>query len=229
MAPHVPEEPSEQYLEHRRRLLDGMAEAVRRNGLSGSTVASVVMLAGVSRRTFYEHFSDLVDCYLTLMEALGDAMLEGARGTVGGGGTVPERIERAIAGYLAMLEEDPALARSYWTEYHLTGERGLGQVAEASERTARLLHELGADLRDAAGIDRPLPFDAAVMLTGALRETVLLQFLRGRPPSASQETLAWLFRLVVLADDDPAGDRGGVGGGVDSSSSPPDGAARTRG
>jgi hypothetical protein len=39
---------------------------------------------------------------------------------------------------------------------------------------------------------------------------VLLQFLRGRPPSASQETLAWLFRLVVLADDDPASVRGGV-------------------
>lgn len=202
MAPRVPEEPSEQYLEHRQRLLDGMAEAVRRDGLSGSTVADVVMLAGVSRRTFYEHFSDLVDCYLTLMEALGEAMLEGARWTVGGEGTVPERIERAVAGYLAMLEEDPALARSYWTEYHLTGERGLGQVAEASERTARLLHELAADLRAAAGVDRPLPFDAAVMLAGALRETVLLQFLRGRPTSASQTTLTWLFRLVVLADDD---------------------------
>lgn len=205
MEPRAPEEPSEQYLEHRRRLLDGMAESVRNSGLSGSTVANVVMLAGVSRRTFYEHFTDLVDCYLTLMEALGEVMLDGARGTVGGEGTVPERIERAVAGYLRMLEEDPALARSYWTEYHLTGERGLGQVAEASERTARLLHELGSDLRSAAGVDRPLPFDAAVMLAGALRETVLLQFLRGHSPSASLATLTWLFRLVVLADDDPLG------------------------
>lgn len=203
MSPRTPEEPSKQYMEHRQRLLEGMAEAVRRSGLSGSTVADVVKLAGVSRRTFYEHFEDLVDCYLTLMRALGDVMLDDARWTVEGGGTVEERIERAIAGYLAMLEEDPALSRSYWTEYHLTGERGLGSEASASDRTARLLHELAHELRSAAGIEQALPFEAAVVLAGALRETVLQQYLRGRPPSASQATLSWLFRLVVLADTVP--------------------------
>ncbi|WP_026912162.1 TetR/AcrR family transcriptional regulator [Patulibacter minatonensis] len=199
MPSSVPDPTSPQYHEHRARLLEGMAAAVRRSGLRGSTVADVVTLARVSRRTFYQHFSDLIDCYLALMDATGDLLLESARRAVAGDGPVHERIDRAIAGYLAMLDDDPELSRSYWTEYHLTGERGLAGVVSANDRTATLLHELAADLRAAAGIDEPLPFEVAVMLTGSLREMVLQQFLHDRPLAESRPIVSWLVQLVTLA------------------------------
>jgi AcrR family transcriptional regulator len=43
--------------EFRRRLLEGMAAAIRESGFRDSTVADVVRHARTSRRTFYEHFA----------------------------------------------------------------------------------------------------------------------------------------------------------------------------
>src|SRR3954467_6268439 len=48
----------------RDRLLVGTAEAVVQRGYSNTRVADVIAAAGVSRRSFYEHFRDLEDCFL---------------------------------------------------------------------------------------------------------------------------------------------------------------------
>lgn len=195
-----PEQPSEQYLEHHQRLLDGMADAVRAHGLRGSTVAEVVKAARVSRRTFYQHFDDLIDCYLELMNRLGDEILAEAREAATSGGTVEERIDRAVGGYLAKLDEDPALSRSYWQEYHLTGERGQGTAVARGQMTAELVHSLATEMRRADPALGPLPFEVSVMVSGSLRELVLHEFEHGRRPSESRAIVAWMMRLVAMAD-----------------------------
>jgi AcrR family transcriptional regulator len=48
----------------RARMLDAVVRAVFDRGYARVTVADVVGLAGVSRRTFYEHFEDKLDCFL---------------------------------------------------------------------------------------------------------------------------------------------------------------------
>src|SRR4051794_16518756 len=48
----------------RERMLDAMARAVAAKGYAKVTVSDVVALAGVSRRTFYEHFADKEECFL---------------------------------------------------------------------------------------------------------------------------------------------------------------------
>src|SRR4051812_38560372 len=48
----------------RERMLDAMARAVGSKGYAKVTVSDVVALAGVSRRTFYEHFADKEECFL---------------------------------------------------------------------------------------------------------------------------------------------------------------------
>ncbi len=201
MAPADPDEPSTQYRDHHGRLLEGMAVAVRERGLRGSTVADVVRGARVSRRTFYQHFDDLIDCYLELMNLLGEQLLEAVRQAIESGGTAEQRIDRAVGRYLELLEEDPALARSFWLEYHLTGERGRGHAVSASERAAQLFGRLAQELRAADSPPRePLPFEALVMLTGSIRELVLYLFEHDRSPREAQAVLAWMVRLVAMAD-----------------------------
>ncbi|HEY6780818.1 MAG TPA: TetR/AcrR family transcriptional regulator [Thermoleophilaceae bacterium] len=196
-----PEQPSEQYRDHHQRLLEGMATSVRDRGLSGSTVADVVRIARVSRRTFYQHFDDLIDCYLELMRLLGDQLLEAVREAIDSGGTAEQRIDRAVGRYLELLEEDPALARSYWLEYHLTGERGRGSAVTGSERAATLFGRLATELRSTTSPARdPLPFEALVMLAGSIREIALHTFEHGRPPREVQAVIAWMVRLVAMAD-----------------------------
>ena len=59
----------------RERMLDAMARAVAAKGYAKVTVADVVALAGVSRRTFYEHFADKEQCFLATYVAATDIVL----------------------------------------------------------------------------------------------------------------------------------------------------------
>src|SRR5918996_5397040 len=54
----------------RDRMLDAMAQACAFEGYGGATVAAVIARAGVSRRTFYEHFRDREDCFLAAYDAI---------------------------------------------------------------------------------------------------------------------------------------------------------------
>ena len=59
----------------RGRMLGAMADAVASKGYAGTTVADVVAGAGVSRKTFYEHFRDKEECFLAAFDAGVDLLL----------------------------------------------------------------------------------------------------------------------------------------------------------
>jgi len=95
----------------RQRILAGMAEVAAERGSSSVTVAHIVARSGVSRRTFYELFSDREDC---LLAALRQAIAR-TRAVV-----VPayecerawrERVRAALCALLEFFDESPALAR----------------------------------------------------------------------------------------------------------------------
>src|SRR5271157_2822401 len=48
----------------RARIFGAMIESVACRGYQSTTVADVIALAGVSRRSFYEHFANREDCFL---------------------------------------------------------------------------------------------------------------------------------------------------------------------
>src|SRR2546421_12380551 len=59
----------------RARMYHAIVRAVSEKGYAKVTVADVVALAGVSRRTFYEHFKDVEDCFVEAYEAATGAVL----------------------------------------------------------------------------------------------------------------------------------------------------------
>src|ERR1700712_5114801 len=100
----------------RSRMLAAALEAVEEVGYARMTVAQVIGRAKVSRKTFYDVFTDREDCFL--------AALEGAGGQVGR--LVREAFERETAWrdgmraglteLLLFLDEEPALARLFLVE-----------------------------------------------------------------------------------------------------------------
>jgi AcrR family transcriptional regulator len=54
----------------RARIYGAMIEAVARRGYAGTSVAEVLALAGVSRRAFYELFSNKQDCFLATYDSV---------------------------------------------------------------------------------------------------------------------------------------------------------------
>jgi AcrR family transcriptional regulator len=71
----------------RGRMIDATIEVVGEKGYADLTVADVIKRAGVSRRAFYEHFSNREDCFLATYDAImsaSSAALASALGSNGG-------------------------------------------------------------------------------------------------------------------------------------------------
>lgn len=182
---------------HRERLLAGMADAVRETGFRGVTVAAVVRHAGVSKRTFYEHFTDPVDCYLSLIESIGERMLGGVAEAMTAGGSLEERLERAVGVYLDLFAADPDLSRSYWTELHLTGDRGRVLTRRMADRTGALLSDLARGAREEDPTLLELSTDGGIMLAAGIRELALLAHDAGRPLDEVRATCVEMIRRSV--------------------------------
>jgi AcrR family transcriptional regulator len=160
-------------LTHRERLLAAMAASVRERGFARTTVADVVREARVSRRTFYEHFEDLVDCYLALGKVAGDVVLQAIADGVSLDVPLEQRLAGGLDGWFNLIRSDPRLARSYALELHLAGERGIDQLRHVVERTGRLLHDLVEEAREQEPDLRPLPVDVAMIIAAGIRELVI--------------------------------------------------------
>jgi TetR/AcrR family transcriptional regulator len=70
--PHGPHrlERNEVILHQRARIHGAMVEAVAQNGYEGTTVKQVIGLAGVSRRSFYEQFTNKEVCFLATFDLI---------------------------------------------------------------------------------------------------------------------------------------------------------------
>src|SRR3954452_10576107 len=63
----------------RTRLLEAVGRAVAEKGYVAATIDDIVRGAGVSKKTFYEHFQDKLGCFLGAYEAASDELYEHVR------------------------------------------------------------------------------------------------------------------------------------------------------
>jgi AcrR family transcriptional regulator len=171
----------------RERLLVAMADATATKGYANVAVADVIERAGVSRRSFYEHFSNKEECFLAAydagVEGLLDAIAEAEEAAQGGRDGVG-LLAAARAGtevYLQLLADNPAFARTFLVEVLGAGPAALARRDAVHERFAQRLAEAHAAIADAAGgLPAPAPyiFRAAV---GAIHELVTQRLLEDGP------------------------------------------------
>src|SRR3954447_10552647 len=100
-----------------------MAEVVAAKGYSATTVADVIADAGVSRRTFYEHFRDKEDCFLAAYDTGVEVLLETVREAGDGIDDPLERTRARVRAYLETLAAEPAFARTFEIEIAAAGPR----------------------------------------------------------------------------------------------------------
>jgi len=119
--------------EYRSRLMDGMAAAVAEKGYAETTIADIVRLARVSKRTFYQHFASKEECLLALYTAATDQLIEVIRRAIEGAHDMHSRVRCAHRAYLQRIKEHPLLMRTLFIEILAAGSRGL-QVRRAAKR-----------------------------------------------------------------------------------------------
>ena len=180
----------------RTRLLEAVGRAVAERGYASATIDDVVRRAGVSKKTFYEHFADKEDCFLAAYEAASEELLARVREAHAGDGDWLERTRAGIVAYLRWLAADPALARVYLVEVAAAGPRALERREALRDRYAELIRER-----------RPsdLPFEILHAVVAAV-DDVVVRHIREHGAERLPELEPILMRLQValLAGPDVA-------------------------
>jgi AcrR family transcriptional regulator len=191
----------------RGRMIDAMAEAVAEKGYAATTVADVVSRAGVSRRTFYEHFADKEDCFLAAYDTGVQLMLDHlvAEATAAEGQDWPERMRRGLRAYLEILAAEPAFARTFLIEVLAAGPRGLARRAEVHARFAALWKQQAELARADHPELRDVPEPVYTAIVGGVDEVVTIWVREGKGERLLElEPALAYFQLALLAGPEVA-------------------------
>jgi AcrR family transcriptional regulator len=191
----------------RGRMLEAMAHTVAAKGYAATTVADVVGGAGVSRKTFYEHFRDKEDCFLAAFEA-GVESLVGTveRATLEAQGGWREHIRAGVHAYLSALAASPDFARTFLIEVLAAGARALERRAEVHARFAELLKTLHESYRADHPDEIPaLPDEVFIATVGAVNELVSDRVRNGRTTELRElEPVISYLQIAFLAGHEQA-------------------------
>lgn len=133
-----PDSRKEARANQRWRLLEAVGQVAGRRGYAETSVAQIIDVAGVSRKAFYEHFTDREDCflaaYVALSERLVAALVEEGAAVAGAA-----RTRAQLGRYLEVLEADRALARAFILEVLAAGPKALRLREQVNQRFSELV------------------------------------------------------------------------------------------
>ena len=154
---------------HRRRLFEGMARALAQQGWVDCTIADIVREAGVSKRTFYEHFQTKNDCLVALYESASRNALRHLDSVLDPNRHWQDQVEAAMTAYLGVLAENPIMLRALFIDILGLGAQGLAARRRVNEAIADFLLGVVNPARDNAVMTSSM----AMAVVGGINELVL--------------------------------------------------------
>jgi AcrR family transcriptional regulator len=172
----------------RQRLLDAIVEVSCERGYEGATITRLIDRAGVSRRTFYEHFPNKQACFLDALQAIERELTAKVEERIGSGPAL-SAASAALAALASYAAERPLEARFLMNETMAAGpwgqdarDRGVDEIALLVEDAYRFL--AGASV---------VPALPSEILVGASCRLLALSLVGGEhtPAALEGELLAW--------------------------------------
>jgi AcrR family transcriptional regulator len=182
----------------RERILSAVAQATAEVGYTDMSVEAIIARAGVSRRTFYEHFKNKEDAFLAAYDATVHRLATHVRRAYLQQATALERLRAGIRAYLQFLASEPELARMGVVEVLAAGPRALARRGDALRLFAEIIedniHQLVPSCRR--------PTLTAETIVGGIYEVVFSRILAGRTADLPGMTDDLLVAVLML-DVDP--------------------------
>jgi AcrR family transcriptional regulator len=186
---------------HRSRLLSALAQALAEQGYATVTIADIVRLAGVSRRTFYEHFEGKQACFEALYRAASASALRTLQDAIDPAQPWHTQLQRALGSYLGHLAAGPDLLRSLFVDIHHLGDDGAALRRETMTRLADFLREtINRSEAPAGPAFRPLTPELSIAAVGAINELVLTAIERDETAQLASLTPVAVSIVRALAD-----------------------------
>jgi AcrR family transcriptional regulator len=177
----------------RQRVLRAVVEVASGTGYGGFTVRDVITRAGVSRRTFYEHFENKEQAFLAAYQFVVGRLAEDVQTSSSRGGSWCERVSLGLSTFLDRLARDPAVAHLCVVEVLAAGPAALAERTAAMDAFRTFL-EPGLEEAPAG---MPVPALAAETAIGGAYEVVYSLVLKGHTAELPA-LLPDLLQIVLL-------------------------------
>ena len=150
-----------------------------------STIADIVTLAKVSRRTFYEHFSTREECLIALYDSASASAFGVLTSAIDPRQDWREQLDTALQRYLGVLATSPALLKTLFIAVFALGEAGLAARRRSNDRLVQFIIQTVATSATGRRSHPPvlgdLPDrDHVTALVGGINELILQAIENGR-------------------------------------------------
>jgi len=186
----------------RARILAAMLDVSCERGAANVTVAHVVERSGVSRRTFYEQFTDREDCFLAAFEQALEYAAERVVPAYESEKGWRERMRAALSGFLSFLEAEPVIGRMLIVESFGGGPATMNR---RNESIALITHAIDEG-RGEAKASLTLPPLTAEGVVGGVLAVIHSRLVEGHE-KALVELTSPLMSMIVLPYLGPAAAR----------------------
>jgi AcrR family transcriptional regulator len=178
----------------RERILSAVAQAAAERGYVEMSVEAITARAGVSRRTFYEHFKNKEDAFLAAYDALLYQLVRHTQRAYLQETTVIERLRAGITAYLQFLASEPEFARMGIVEVLAAGPRALARRNQAMRLFTEIIED---NIRDLVP-NYPRAALTAETIVGGIHEVVFNRILADRAselPDLADDLLTTILML----------------------------------
>jgi AcrR family transcriptional regulator len=184
----------------RERILAAVADVSSSSSYASMSVEDIIGSAGISRRTFYEHFKNKHDAFIAAYDEAADRLLaavEAARLTAKGFG---ERVRSGIETFLTLLAADPSFARMCIVEVMAAGPEAVARRNQAMRSFGRMIEQ---DAQSLLKRRPPSPLTAETVV-GGIYDVIynrIQQGLVGELPTLTSD-LAYAALLPYLGPEE---------------------------
>jgi AcrR family transcriptional regulator len=181
----------------RQRLLEGLRQAIREQGLQQLTISDIVRNARTSKRTFYECFVDKDTCLVALAEEWAAALRQAVDDGVDRQAPWDTQIDAAVDAFISAVAADPVLAVAISRELPTLGGRSLELWESDVDFYSAFYMELsrGKTMRR-AGV-QPLSKERAVILVGGLAELIDRCLRTGQSLDTAGDAMKDVMKLII--------------------------------
>ena len=159
----------------RERILAAVADVASAASYAEMTVEGIIVTAGVSRRTFYEHFENKDDAFLAAYDEITALMVPQIFAAVEAASGFADKAAAGLGTFLDFLASEPAFARMCIVEVLAAGPDAIARRNNAMKAFADLIDYNARELLD----DSVPTALTAETIVGGIYEVVYSRVLRG--------------------------------------------------
>jgi AcrR family transcriptional regulator len=168
-----------------------MVEAIAKKGYGSTTVADLTARTGASRKTFYQHFANKRECFLSTYDQVSARAIRRMEEAYWEADGWPQRVEKAMAALFGAAVENPGAVRVSLVEINALGPEGIERRERSSAHYERFIRE-AVELAPGRGTVSDTVLRAVV---GGLTRVLAQRVLRGE----REKLLALVPDLVAWA------------------------------